>query len=376
MLLGLNMVLPDELHLLAALFKSAGFSLYVVGGAVRDAVMGVEPKDYDVATDATPDQVLNLLGNTAWKTDEVGKSFGVVRARSGGEEYEIATFRQDIGEGRRPDSVVFTSIEEDVKRRDLTINALFYDIANGEVVDLVGGIEDINNGIIRTVGDPEDRFREDRLRVLRAIRFAAKLDFKIEHETYRAIERDNHLDGVSFERIHDELIRTLSGAKNSARLMHLMDGLDMWKRVLPGLDARSSPVGTFMRLVNTSSVPVALALLLDREDPETLGKKLNYLKYSAEEVAQVTFLLRYRDLEASRAYRIRKLFNAGHVGPGMLSVYANNRSRPVSGLVRAFDHYVLSQPVRGEDLMAQGYSGRELGMELERRETELFKELL
>ena len=265
----------------------------------------------------------------------------------------------------------FTTIEEDVKRRDLTINALFYDIMSEEVVDLVGGLGDIKNRVIRTVGNPEDRFREDRLRVLRVIRFASKLDFQIDPDTYRAIVRDNHLDGVSFERIHDELIRTLTGAKDVSRLLRLMDCLNMWERVLPGLS-----VGVPKQSLLPLGAPALLALLLDEEDPETLGKKLNYLKYSADEVAQVTFLLRYRDLDSSRAYRLRKLRLASHIDPHMMLGYNLMRCKPEPFLATAFDSYTFQPPVKGEDLMAEGYSGKALGVELERRETELFKGLL
>lgn len=173
----LRMDLPADMVKLAKIIHSAGHELYVVGGAVRDALLGKEPKDYDVATDAQPEKILQILArHPEYKTLEIGKSFGIINVITPeGNEYEVATFREDIGKGRRPDAVAFTTIENDVKRRDLTINALFYDIAKGEVVDFVGGIEDIKNGVVRAVGDPTERFDEDRLRILRVIRFAARM---------------------------------------------------------------------------------------------------------------------------------------------------------------------------------------------------------
>ena len=134
----LKLNIPSDIKKLYKLFKKSGKQLYVVGGAVRDAILGKSPKDFDITTDAKPDEVLKIAKQGKFKSVEVGKQFGVVVV--GG--HEIATFRKDIGKGRRPDAVDFTDIKGDVKRRDLTINALFYDIGKGTIVDLVGGIAD------------------------------------------------------------------------------------------------------------------------------------------------------------------------------------------------------------------------------------------
>src|SRR5581483_8597347 len=307
----LKIDLHSDVKSLAMLFHTNGYALHLVGGAVRDAVMGKKPKDFDLATDATPDQVERLLHTTGrWLTDAVGKAFGVIRTRtythdgSPSEEYEIATFREDLSAGRHP-QVRFATIKEDVQRRDLTINALFYDITAQEVVDLVGGLDDIRHKVIRTVGRPEDRFAEDRLRVLRAIRFAVKLGFEISKKTFAAIQRDNNLDGVSFERVRDELVKSIVAAEKPQRLMNLMTSLGLWDRVLPGLK-----VSTYLdnlvstRGVDSNTVPVVLALILDDENLETLGKKLLHLKYSVDEVAQVTFLLRLRNITKDTALKL------------------------------------------------------------------------
>ncbi len=377
-----EMTLPEGVYELAHLFEKEGAQLFVVGGAVRDAVMGVPPKDYDLATDATPDSVVELLEQSrGWATDEVGRAFGVVRARGTYEgdchEYEIATFRKDIGTGRRPDAVEFTTIEEDVKRRDLTVNALFYDIQRREVVDLVGGLEDINAKQVQTVGRPEDRFAEDRLRKLRAIRFAVKLGFDMHGDTYHSIQDDNNLSGVSFERIRDEFVKAIAGAKSPKRLMKLMDAFNMWPRVLPGLKASTcfdSSVST--RGIDSNTVPIVLALLLDQEDPETLGKRLNYLKYSADEIAQVTFLLRLRDLSAVTAPKLRKAFQQSKLAFEHLAYYVGARGLPARDVASAFFEYLYAEPYRGEPLMAQGFSGQALGQELQRLESELFSSMV
>lgn len=371
-----QMTLFEGISELADLFNSAGLELYVVGGAVRDAVMGVPPKDYDLATNATPDRVVELLANSrGWSYDEVGRAFGVVRARCTREgvnsEYEIATFRQDIGAGRRPDRVVFTTIDEDVKRRDLTINAMFYDLHTHEIIDLVGGIADIDAKVVRTVGDPAARFAEDRLRVLRAIRFAARFDFDIEAQTLRAIERDNNLDGVSFERIHDEVTKAIAGAKNIDKFFDLMRNLDMWKRVLPGLHVTLNPA-----LVVSRRPTTVLALLLDENDNDKIHGRLLDLKYSSSEANAVSALLYFRDLTPQSAYKLRKIINRCNVQSLTLIDYALHRMQPSTTVVAAFCAYLIMQPVKGDDLLAEGFSGRALRDELERREQVIYEQLL
>ena len=380
------MVLPEDLCRLALIFEVAGYKLYVVGGAVRDALMGSYPKDYDVATDATPDQVIELLRPIeGWQVLEVGKAFGVVRARYSGfgsidvglgnGEYEVATFRTDIGEGRRPDAVVFTTIEEDVKRRDLTINALFYDISAGEVVDLVGGLDDIEGQVIRTVGRPEDRFREDRLRVLRALRFAARFGWRLEEETARAIRDDNNLDGVSPERVRDELVKGIAGARYVRGFLRMLDDFAMWPRVFPGLAVTTVPdVMVSSSGIESRVVPVALAVLLDSNPVPVVAKRLNELKYTSEEVAQVTFLMRFRELRSENAYRLRRQFVNSHMDDSLLVEYCGERGMPPLNMLQAFINYELT--VTGDALLKRGLAGAELGRELERLETVQFQRLL
>lgn len=182
----------------------AGHQALFNGGCVRDLLRGAEPKDYDIATDATPDQILELFpkGNT------VGAHFGVVLVKKGGFDFEIATFRKEgpYSDNRRPDHVVFSTPEEDAKRRDFTINGMFYHPVTEELIDHVGGRLDLEAGIIRAIGDPVERFQEDYLRMLRAVRFATTLDFEIEPHTWSALHvRAPHVTEISPERIRDEL---------------------------------------------------------------------------------------------------------------------------------------------------------------------------
>ena len=158
--------------------RTAGFKAFLAGGCVRDRVLGVTPKDYDIATDARPDAVQRLFDHTV----AVGARFGVIMVVLGDHHFEVATFRADAGyrDGRHPDAVRFGTIEDDVQRRDFTIGGMYFDPSSGRVIDLVGGLRDLRAGVIRAIGDVGLRFAEDHLRMLRAVRFAARLDFAIE----------------------------------------------------------------------------------------------------------------------------------------------------------------------------------------------------
>jgi poly(A) polymerase len=220
----------------AATLEAAGFRAFLVGGCVRDLLLGREPKDYDIATDAHPDQVLALYP----RANRVGAHFGVVLVRHGDAQVEVATFRSDFAyaDGRHPGQVVFESDpREDVLRRDFTVNALLMDPHTGEVRDYVEGRRDLEAGIIRAIGDPERRFREDHLRMLRAVRFAARFGFAIDAATMSAIQRLHPLiTRVSAERIRDELIRILTEGA-ARRGFELLDEGGLLLDVLPEVSA-------------------------------------------------------------------------------------------------------------------------------------------
>lgn len=232
--------------------RESGFQAYLVGGCVRDLLLGREPADYDVATDALPSEVVGLFP----RTQTVGAQFGVVLvyqdagegARpglAGSEEIAVATFRSDAPylDGRHPTQVTYTrSAREDVQRRDFTINGLLYDPFSQvpeqhRVIDYVGGRADLEVGLIRAIGNPEQRFGEDRLRMLRAIRFAARFNFHIEHDTWEAIGRmGGGILQVSRERVRDELLRILTEG-GARRGFELLDDSGLLKLLLPEVAA-------------------------------------------------------------------------------------------------------------------------------------------
>jgi poly(A) polymerase len=222
----------DAAAAIVVLLRAAGHQAYFVGGCVRDLLLGRAPKDFDVATSAIPDEVLNLFE----KTFAVGAHFGVVLVCSNEIVTEVATFRSDgsYSDGRHPDAVRFsTNPEEDVKRRDFTINGMMLDPADDSVLDMVGGRQDLNAGLIRAIGDPGMRFAEDKLRMLRGVRFAARFAFDLEPATARAIEQlAPAVSQVSHERLREELTRMLTEGR-ARRAFEMLDATGLLAQVLP-----------------------------------------------------------------------------------------------------------------------------------------------
>lgn len=211
--------------------RGAGFQAYWAGGSVRDLLMGQEPQDYDIATSALPEQIMKLYK----KTIPIGLNFGVVKVLQGEDDFEVATFRSDgtYLDGRHPSEVRFSGEQEDAARRDFSINGMFYDPIKDVVIDYVGGQQDIKEGIIRAIGNPMERFSEDKLRLMRAIRFAARFRYGIEPQTAAAIrDLSPGILEVSAERIREELGKMLLGTDpaESIRLLHQMGLL---KLILP-----------------------------------------------------------------------------------------------------------------------------------------------
>jgi len=213
--------------------NEAGHEAYLVGGCVRDELRGLEPADYDIATSALPDEVEGLFARTVG----VGKSFGVMLVLEAGEQFEVATFRADgeYVDGRHPSEVEFSDAKTDANRRDFTVNGLFLNPVTGEVYDWVGGEADIAARTLRTIGEPAERFGEDHLRLLRAVRFAAQLDFEIDPATWVAVKANAEaITKVSAERIRDELLK-LFRPPHAARGLDLLRDSGLLAHVLPEL---------------------------------------------------------------------------------------------------------------------------------------------
>ena len=220
---------------IAARLRESGHIAYFAGGCVRDMVRGLTPKDYDVVTDARPEAVQTLFP----RTFAVGAHFGVIIVLEKGFQFEVATFRSDDAyiDGRHPSAVHFSSPEEDAQRRDFTINGMFYDPVAEKLIDFVGGCADIDAKLVRAIGDPARRFAEDRLRMLRAVRFATVLDYQIDKNTWDALVANaSSINQISAERIRDELMRIFQ-SPNRVRGWDLLDGSGLMRAILPELDA-------------------------------------------------------------------------------------------------------------------------------------------
>jgi poly(A) polymerase len=219
----------------ASRLRENGHIAYFAGGCVRDMVRGLIPKDYDIVTDARPEVVQTLFP----RTFAVGAHFGVIIVLENGFQFEVATFRSDDAyvDGRHPSAVHFSSPEEDARRRDFTINGMFYDPVTEQVIDLVRGRADIDAKLVRAIGDPAQRFAEDRLRMLRAVRFATVLDFQIDKKTWDALVANAaSINQISAERIRDELVRIFLSS-NRVRGWDLLDSSGLMRAILPELEA-------------------------------------------------------------------------------------------------------------------------------------------
>jgi poly(A) polymerase len=324
-----------------------GFQALLAGGCVRDLLLGKMPHDFDVATSASPEDVARLFSRTI----PVGAQFGVMLVVLHGEQYQVATFRSDGAyiDGRRPESVVFSSPAEDAARRDFTVNGLFYDPVKNEVIDFVGGLSDLKQKILRAIGDPERRFAEDKLRLLRAVRFAATLDFEIDPSTLAAICHHAHeIQTVSPERIREELCRMFA-APQRVRALDLLEQTGLLKEVLPEVAALRGceqppefhPEGDvyvhtrlMLSLLSPNApLPVVLSVLFhdigkpgtSTIDPETgrirfnghesLGaamaeRIMERLRFSNQEIAEVTEMVKnhmaFKDVKQMRKAKLRR----------------------------------------------------------------------
>jgi poly(A) polymerase len=390
-----------------------------VGGCVRDRLLGDHPKDYDIATNAHPNELLNYFP----KAETVGAHFGVVLVRGGpGVHVEVATFRSDhsYSDGRRPDRVEFESDpRQDVLRRDFTINALLEDPVTGEILDYVGGRQDLRAGLVRAIGNPIRRFEEDRLRMLRAVRFAARLGFEIEEETFAAIRQLAPLiHEIAAERIRDELVRILTEG-GARRGFELLDRSGMLAEILPEVKAMQGvaqppqfhPEGdvwthTLLMLEKLDHPPPTLAmgvLLHDVGKPPTFrvadrirfdghveagveagARILERLKFSGDDSARILALIsnhmRFKDVQSMRESTLKRFLRLPyfdeHLELNRLDCLSSHGCLDSWEFVSHKRATLPAEEIRpprlltGQDLIAEGFEpGPAFGKALEEIET-------
>lgn len=347
-------VLPDDIQLLSDLFTEKGFDLFLVGGCVRDAFLDKNPKDFDVATNALPEQVIEILTKANITNQLQGADFGVVVARMS-EDIEIATFRTDAdsgtGSNKETKVTVGVTIEDDVQRRDLTINALFMNLHTHEIIDLVGGIKDLNDGIIRTVGEATQRFKEDNLRKLRCIVRAIKDGFQIEDKTLHAIKNDPSLN-VTKERIITELFKIDSEFNT---LKKLLFESNLIFEILPNFNITNTETNTIV------SLDSMFANILQNESLEDLNNKLNELKFPTTLSNNICFLIKFMkmDLTEINPFHFLKDRQKTKISNEDLILFFDN-DKNIIELIKFKIKSDLSQ-----ELMNQGFKGKDLGLAIE-----------
>ncbi|MBR2795119.1 MAG: CCA tRNA nucleotidyltransferase [Solobacterium sp.] len=306
-----TMPLPSFVKNAIKMLNEAGYEAYVVGGAVRSWYLEQEISDYDVTSSATPDEIQEVFSQ--FRTLETGKKHGTITVLFKRNPIEITTYRTESGyrDHRHPDHVAFTrSLEEDTARRDFTINALCYHPKTG-ILDFYGGVQDLQNKLIRTVGNPNERFEEDALRILRAVRFSSMFGFTIEEQTKKALlELTPTLAVISQERITSELNRTITGPYFTQVLQEYRP---VFEQVIPEL--REYPetlwIGIGRNIAHTDpDLHIRMALLLDcLNDSERSEEILRRLKYSNEDRQMVINLLKNRDMPMDTRIDLRKVIN-------------------------------------------------------------------
>ena len=274
--------------------RAAGFEAVLAGGCVRDLLLGRAANDYDVATSASPREVIRLFGRTI----KIGEHFGVVVVLLAGQQVEVATFRSEGGyeDGRHPNQVQFSGAQEDALRRDFTINGMFYDPLKKEVIDYVGGQQDLSNKVIRTIGKPEERFGEDYLRMLRAVRFSTQLDFAIEPQSWSAIgDYAKNITRISGERIAMELESILVDPNRSLGAAKLIKS-GLAEAIFPGFADKQAKfaIKVLAHLRQKVDFPLALAAFFADFTVNFAGEKCVILMLSREQNRHIKFLLKNR----------------------------------------------------------------------------------
>lgn len=333
--------LPDEVIQLHNIYKLHQKTLFLVGGAVRDSLLNLKPNDWDLVTDALPEESKTILKD--FKISEEGIKFGVLSVHIDKEQYEIASYRKDVNNK----VILGVTILEDCRRRDLTINALYYDIGNKSIIDIVDGLKDIDNKLIRMIGDCKQRFQEDKFRILRIIRISSRLEFRIDDEIVNYIKMDNKLTNVSSERILEEFLNNCC----NINYLKLLSEFNFWNQMFPKIEINFD-------FVSSENVVIVLSNLF--------GSEINKLKLSKSIKKQVMFLINFDKLNVTNVYemyqnKIRCGINDDLVNEWIKLKILND------DVFKKFLNYKPSFKILNFNL-----SGKELGYAIRNFETESF----
>lgn len=366
----MDIKLSKEVEFILNTLNNKGHKAFVVGGCVRDSIMGLKPHDWDITTSAEPIEVTEIFEKEKFKVLPTGIKHGTVTVMVNNEGFEITTFRIDgeYKDGRRPNNVSFTkSIEEDLARRDFTINAIAFNPTDG-LIDPFGGINDINNGVIRAVGDAKKRFEEDGLRILRAVRFCAKLNFKIDIDTANSMLVCSHnLNNVSMERKRDELIKILLTDNPSS--INTFIGFSIINTFLPEFCDALHSIDK-----SKKNLPIRLAMMFHDCDTDTLQEELTRLRIDKRTIKQVLVLVKHMFNVPTTEIEIRKILS--DVGENnfinLINIWEVEFDRlnikfMFNDIIERGDCITLKQlAVKGDDLVAMGIEGKNIKSTLEK----------
>ena len=357
------MKLPDDVNYILTELDKNGHEGYIVGGCVRDYIMGIKPHDYDITTSALPHEVKQIFSHTI----DTGIKHGTVTIMIDKIGYEITTYRIDgeYKDNRHPEQVIFTNkLIGDLARRDFTVNAIAYNNKNG-YVDAFNGIKDIQSMIIRGVGDPNIRFQEDALRMMRAIRFSAQLNFSIEDNTLLAIKENAELiKNISSERIREEFFKLLMSRHNEKLSLLIQSGLAEY--ILPELLKTKADFENINLM--SSDISIRLAYLFNNIEPAIIKAMLKRLHTDNKTITKVTKLIEYNKYKITDNYSIRKLIS--HIDiltPALIEVLAVINNKDMSQELTIYeslknDCCKLEQiNLNGKDLTRIGIKGKDIG---------------
>lgn len=356
----MKITIPTYIQKISNEFESNGFKLYLVGGCVRDAVLGKTPKDYDLTTDALPNKIVEMLSKFGWRINFQGVKFGVIALFGRGlprEGIEIATFRSDLTSGRNPEVKMGVSISDDVLRRDISFNGLFYNIQKEEIVDLTGGIDDLNNKIIRMIGDPFKRIEEDRLRILRVCRFSATLGFDIDKDTKEAIKQSD-LSGVSRERIWDEFSKA---SKHFDKFLEIMVELKVINKCFDNVVLDTT-------IIKSDNYLIYLAHLFRKNSPKDISSILVRNKLDRDKSNRIAFLISFLHFNENNIYSIWNNYRKFNIYEKTILEWCG-----LNGLEELGLKFIKFKPVHdSKELMDLGFTGKKLGDEITKIEIENF----
>jgi len=375
-------IIPQSVKDLNEIFKKSGKKLYLVGGSVRDFLTGDKPKDFDLATDSLPDEVIKILQSHNYDFNLQGKAFGVVVVYTDDEPMgmEIATFREDVSKGRNPEVKLGVTIEDDVKRRDLTYNALFYDLDKKEIIDLTGGKEDLEKGITRMVGDPIERFEEDSLRILRAFRFASRYSHPLHIDTEKAIKKRKQLENIdpesgemkriSQERVWEEITKAWKQAKDFNHYLQFFTKYDMWNEIFP-----VSKINT--DLVESKDFVVVMSNLFRKEELGALrigynleNRLVQDYKIEGDLAKKIVFLISFLNFTPEDVFDFYKKKQQSGIKDSTILEWLEVNNIDDKWMIKFIDY---KPSVSAEELMKMGFKGSDLGREIKRLEIENFK---